>query len=64
MTTPKTRKAFWADKFKRNIQRDAAQKRRLRALGWNVLVVWECETFAPDTLSDRLAAFFADRHVM
>lgn len=58
-TTPETRKAYWADKFKTNIKRDRLKKRQLEALGWDVLVVWECETFNLDNLSDRLTAFFS-----
>lgn len=58
-TTPKTRKAFWADKFKTNVKRDKLKKKQLEAVGWDVLVVWECETFNLDSLSERLTAFFS-----
>ncbi|HEX9274354.1 MAG TPA: very short patch repair endonuclease [Candidatus Binatia bacterium] len=60
-TTPKTRAAFWAEKFARNIERDALKASQLKALGWKVLIVWECETFNPDILSGDLAAFLAFR---
>ena len=56
-TSPKTRAAFWADKFKTNIQRDKGKKRQLKGLGWDVLVVWECETFDLQKLSHRLTRF-------
>lgn len=59
-TTPKTRFTYWVDKFRCNIQRDAAKQRQLKALGWDILVVWECETFDPHSLSKRLADFFSD----
>lgn len=39
---PATRRAFWREKFARNIERDRRSARRLRALGWRVLTVWEC----------------------
>lgn len=39
---PKTRQAFWRDKIHGNIRRDARSRRKLRALGWRVLTVWEC----------------------
>ncbi len=61
-TTPKTRAAFWASKFERNIERDALNESKLRALGWDVLVVWECETFDPIALADRLSAFLVAEH--
>lgn len=61
-TTPKTRADYWASKFERNVKRDALKETQLRASGWDVLVVWECETFDPDVLADRLTAFFSGRH--
>jgi len=57
-TTPKTRAAYWEKKFKQNIKRDAVKESTLKSLGWDVLVVWECETFDPGKLADRLTAFF------
>ena len=42
-TTPKTRKAFWEEKFARTIERDKEQVAALADLGWNVVTVWECE---------------------
>jgi DNA mismatch endonuclease (patch repair protein) len=42
-STPKTRPEFWAEKFKRNIARDAAVRRVLRKDGWKVMTVWECQ---------------------
>jgi DNA mismatch endonuclease, patch repair protein len=60
-TNPKTRASYWADKFEQNLQRDALKKKQLKALGWDVLTLWECQTSDPDALSARLAAFFS-RH--
>jgi DNA mismatch endonuclease (patch repair protein) len=60
-TTPKTRAAFWADKFKQNIARDAARERELKTLGWEVLVIWECETFDDSTLKSLVKSFLSDR---
>lgn len=42
-TTPKSNTAFWLDKFDRNTVRDAGNTASLEALGWRVLVAWECE---------------------
>ena len=42
-TTPKTRTAFWKDKFDTNCARDRRNQTALQALGWRVAVVWECE---------------------
>ena len=42
--TPKSRKKFWQDKFEKTIQRDRQVFSELKDLGWNVDVIWECET--------------------
>jgi DNA mismatch endonuclease (patch repair protein) len=41
-STPATRVSFWSAKFAKNVARDRRVVRRLRAMGWSVLVVWEC----------------------
>ena len=40
---PKSNVEFWQNKIQTNIARDAVVKSKLEGLGWNVLVVWECE---------------------
>jgi len=42
-TTPSTRPEFWRAKFEGNVRRDAMNEKRLRAEGWRVLTVWECD---------------------
>lgn len=40
---PKSNTEFWAEKRRNNRRRDATQLEQLHALGWSVLIVWECE---------------------
>ncbi|MDE1822244.1 MAG: very short patch repair endonuclease [Euryarchaeota archaeon] len=40
---PRTRARFWSDKLASNRERDTRVARRLRARGWRVAVVWECD---------------------
>lgn len=40
---PRTNTAFWATKVSGNQARDRRVKRELRAKGYRVLVVWECQ---------------------
>jgi len=40
---PKIRVEFWEAKFNRNKDRDAKNRQKLEALGWKVIIVWECE---------------------
>jgi DNA mismatch endonuclease (patch repair protein) len=40
---PKSRQDYWEPKLARNVKRDAKHRRQLRAQGWQVLTVWECQ---------------------
>ena len=40
---PKISVEFWEAKFNRNKDRDAKNRQKLEALGWKVIIVWECE---------------------
>jgi len=40
---PETRKEFWEMKINGNIQRDIIVQDELKALGWNIIIVWQCQ---------------------
>lgn len=40
---PKSNQAFWSQKFAKNVERDRTKQEQLQAMGWQVIVVWECE---------------------
>lgn len=42
-TTPKRNRNFWLRKFQQNTARDRRVVAELRANGWAVLTLWECE---------------------
>ena len=42
-STPKTRKEFWENKFKLNLKRDADVQEKIKSIGWQSVVIWECE---------------------
>src|SRR4249919_3514880 len=46
---PGTREAFWKAKFEGNKKRDVRNTRALRAAGWRVFTVWECELSKPSS---------------
>jgi DNA mismatch endonuclease (patch repair protein) len=54
---PKSRRDYWVPKIARNKERDAAAVERLKAAGWRVLTVWQCETRNPAALARRLRNF-------
>jgi DNA mismatch endonuclease (patch repair protein) len=41
---PKENAEYWNKKLNRTIERDKENKIKLEALGYKVLVIWECET--------------------
>lgn len=53
-TRPKVNQRYWLPKLRRTIARDKCNTRDLRAEGWRVYVVWECE--ANEKEIGRLAA--------
>lgn len=53
---PATNRAYWEAKIARNQARDAAAEERLRAMGYRVLTVWECELKDADAAAARVAA--------
>ena len=53
-TTPKHNRQFWLEKFLANRSRDSKSIRALRATGYKVLLIWECETLDMEALSTRL----------
>jgi DNA mismatch endonuclease (patch repair protein) len=53
---PKSRVDFWIRKLSQNRKRDLRNQRRLRSLGWKILIVWECQ-LKRATLEARLLRF-------
>jgi DNA mismatch endonuclease, patch repair protein len=54
---PKSRSEFWLPKLEGNRQRDAKNIAALKAAGWMVLVIWECELGDRQSLVERLKEF-------
>ena len=42
-TLPKSNSDFWKQKLQDNKERDERVYRKNRELGWNVIIVWQCE---------------------
>ncbi len=47
---PKNNAEFWKEKLEKNVKRDEKKKEELDALGWKVIVVWECQLKASNIL--------------
>jgi len=61
--TPVTNAEFWQNKRLSNVMRDRRNLSTLRRDGWQVLVVWECETKDPNRLTKRLLRFLSEKRV-
>lgn len=53
---PKHNAGYWIQKIQRNRERDISSLAELQARGWDILVVWECET-KQETLKQRIDTF-------
>lgn len=51
---PKSNVEFWKGKFKNNVARDRRVRGELEGLGWNVAIIWECQTADSDRLRMEL----------
>lgn len=54
---PQSRRDYWQPKLTRNTERDREHVQKLEAMGWQVLIIWECEVRRPDDLRERVSAF-------
>jgi DNA mismatch endonuclease (patch repair protein) len=53
---PKSHREFWRRKFERNEARDKRKLAALHELGWDALVVWECELHnSPGRVAQRIS---------
>lgn len=54
---PATNKKFWQNKRQGNVTRDRRNLKKLRNLGWKVLVIWECQIKKPEKLINKISNF-------
>ena len=54
---PKANADYWREKIARNCKRDRRHQRRLRQLGWSILVLWECQLHNQQQIAARLTRF-------
>ena len=54
---PSSRREYWDKKLAANLRRDREHRAALEQAGWQVLVIWECETKDLEELAERLRAF-------
>ena len=58
---PKSNVDYWKPKLERNQARDGKNMASLAAIGWESLIVWECETVDALSLTKRLRTFLGGK---
>ena len=54
---PRSNQYYWLPKLERNVARDAEHQVQLSELGWDVLVIWECDLGEDRRITDRIQGF-------
>ncbi|WP_460989657.1 very short patch repair endonuclease [Sphingobium sp. TomTYG45] len=54
---PASNTGYWTPKLRRNVERDLHNRSALQADGWEIMVIWACETSSRDALERRMRDF-------
>ena len=54
---PKSNTNYWIKKLQNNIKRDKKNIKAIKAMGWEVLIIWECELKDLKRLTDKIVSF-------
>lgn len=54
---PKSNLSYWLPKLRNNCIRDRRNYRRLRSLGWKIMVLWECEIIKRKNWLNKMVSF-------
>jgi DNA mismatch endonuclease, patch repair protein len=54
---PKSNRDYWIPKLERNVQRDREHQEQLMNMGWQILVLWECELKDKECLAEIIKSF-------
>lgn len=59
MNQPKSNTSYWQGKLLGTQRRDEANRTLLRTLGWQTLILWECELHRTTIVKRRIKRFLA-----
>ncbi|MCB9448530.1 MAG: DNA mismatch endonuclease Vsr [Flavobacteriales bacterium] len=57
---PETRKQFWTNKIEGTKARDKANRRDLEKLGFQIIIVWQCEINTTEKRNNRLSELISE----
>lgn len=58
---PKTNVDYWVKKIRGNVERDKLVAEELNKLGWQVLIIWECNLANEKTTREMIKIFMNDK---
>jgi DNA mismatch endonuclease (patch repair protein) len=61
---PKSNIDYWKAKIEKNKERDLKKQKELQNLGWEILIVWQCELRATEELMSKLVHYLMDTDVL
>lgn len=59
---PKSRVEFWNPKLNANRERDLKNQAKLSDMGWDFMILWECQLDDASELASRISAFLGEPH--
>jgi len=59
---PLSNSDYWEPKLTGNVKRDVRHAKELKALGFDVMVIWDCETKNEGDVARRLRKFLGPKH--
>lgn len=57
---PKSNLDYWRPKLENNVSRDQTNINQLKQIGWEILIIWECEISNTSTLKSKITSFLSD----
>lgn len=60
VTTPTRNRGLWCEKFEKTRARDARNSKILRANGWRVFTVWECNLTRSESIARQIRRVMED----
>ena len=54
---PKSKQDFWLPKLNKNVERDQRTYHTLKLMGWDYLVIWECQLTNMDSIGRIIKDF-------
>ena len=58
---PKSNRLYWSTKLKRNVERDIQTNKKLKAIGWRRVVIWECEVSKLENAIRRISRLIREK---